>query len=140
MNPPRPWQRKQLIIVPSFQWSVVLRIMVIAVVIAVLFVWSLHYLTWRSLLQAGQTLDLTFKEQAELWLLWAAFLLGALSGSFLLLLQTTHRIAGQLSRFERALNMHLMGENTAPICTRRDDYFHELEKELNEYLTHRSQP
>jgi hypothetical protein len=128
------WKRRKWIIQPGFQWSVVLRVLLPTVIIAVFFAWNVYYFFWKSGMQRGEFTALQQISQGSLWFWWALCLAALLLIPVLIMIKTTHRIAGQMFRFERELDRVLSGKKAEPICTRSDDYFHEFEKDLNRCL------
>lgn len=72
--------------------------------------------------------------QPALWIGWGICLAGSLLLSGWLLLKTTHRVAGQVYRFERTLDQVISGDHGQMISTRKNDYFHDFEANLNRHL------
>ncbi len=128
------WKRRKWLIQPAFQWSIVLRVLLPTIIIAVVFAWNVYYFFWKSSVQRGEYSALQQVSQGDLWLWWALCLVVLLVIPVLIMIKTTHRIAGQMFRFERELDRVLSGGKAEPICTRSDDYFHEFEKDLNSCL------
>ncbi len=131
------WKRRQLVVSTRFQWPIVLKILAFTCLIVFFLAWSLFYLFWQSSLQSHNSALLESFYQREFWLSYALCLLICLAVSALVLLKTTHRVAGQMYRFEKTLDQVLAGENPGPILTRKSDYFHEFETELNAWLASR---
>jgi magnesium-transporting ATPase (P-type) len=134
MKEKRPWKRRKLIVSPSFQWGIVLKIVILTSLVTALFTWSVFYLIWKQSLSSGNLSIIQLLYQPGLWVGLGICLLMSLAVSTVVLLKMTHRIAGQLYRFEKALDQLICGERIHPVLTRKDDYFHDFEAELNRLL------
>jgi hypothetical protein len=131
MSQTKERQRRRLLVAPRFQWPIVGKVLVLATLVAAFFTWSLYYLVWKSALQNGHALLISEFHRGEVWYLWGACLLLCLGLSTMIMLMVTRRIAGQVHRFEMSVDQLLAGQNPDPIMTRKDDYFHEFEADLN---------
>ncbi len=128
------WKKRRLIVSPAFQWSIVLKITLFTIVVSALFGWFSFYFLWKSSISQGNLTQVEMLYQPGLWIGWAGCMLLCIFIVSLILLKITHRIAGQMYRFEKALDAEICGERFSPVHTRKDDYFHEFEADLNRYL------
>lgn len=128
------WKRRKWIIQPGFQWSIVVRVLLPTVFLSVFFAWNVYYFFWKSGVQRGEYPALQQISQGDLWIPWTLCLAVLLVIPVLIMIKTTHRVAGQMFRFERELDRVLSGGKAQPLCTRSDDYFHDFEKDLNNCL------
>jgi hypothetical protein len=134
MKTPRIWKRTRLIISPAFQWSIILKTVLFTIIITTLFAWFTFYFLWKNSIANGHLSQISLLYQPELWIGWAVCLLLSVLLVGLVLLKLTHRIAGQMYRFEKALDQVIEGNSIKAVFTRKGDYFHEFQAGLNHYL------
>lgn len=137
MEKPIAWKRKRLVISPKFQWPIILKTLIFTVLVSGVSGWSIFYFLWKSSLSSGNPSLVGALFQPGLWIGWTICLLVCLFVSALMVMKLTHRIAGQMYRFEKAVDMVLGGGKFKDIRTRKNDYFHEFGAELNRYLNQR---
>ena len=134
MKRTKDWKRRQLIVSPEFQWPIVLKALLLAIVVSALFAWSTFYFMWKSAISSGNLSLVSVLFQPGLWIGWGICLLACLILSCFFLLKFTQRVAGQMYRFEKTLDQVLRGNGGKAICTRKSDYFHDFEAHLNRHL------
>ncbi|MBU0518400.1 hypothetical protein KKA00_05610 [bacterium] len=134
MKPDKVWRRKQLIVAPRFQMNIVAKSVVLTALVTGLFTWSVFYLVWKYSLDTGNVSLITMLFESKLWIGLGLCMLTSLALSTALLLKVTHRIAGQMYRFEKVLDQTICGDTVRPVITRKDDYFHDFEVEMNRFL------
>ena len=134
MKESKVWNRRRLIVSPGFQWPVILKILLLSALVSGLFAWATFYFLWKGSLSSGNLHLLSVLQQPGLWIGWGICLLSGLLITGVMLLKVTQRVAGQMYRFEKTLDQVLGGNGARPIISRKDDYFHELETDLNRYL------
>ncbi|MCX6639786.1 MAG: hypothetical protein NTW14_04805 [bacterium] len=130
-NHAKKWKRQRWIITPGFQWPIVIKTVIIAAIAATFFTWSTFYFFWTSLLHSGHPSLIPLLYQPALWVGWSVCLLLCLTLSALIMIRVTHRVAGQMYRFESELDHIIEGQNPRAVHTRKDDYFHDFEAVLN---------
>jgi len=135
MNSENIWRRKQLIVAPRFQMNIVVKSIILTALVTGLFTWSVFYLVWKYSLDTGNVPLIGMLFESKLWIGLAVCLLAGLVLSAFLILKVTHRIAGQMYRFEKVLDQALCGDTVRPVLTRQDDYFHDFEAEMNRLLS-----
>lgn len=128
------WKRKKLVVSPAFQWGIVIKIVILAALVTGLFTWTAFYFVWKKSLGTGNISFLEVLYEPGLWVGLTLCLLLSLAISAYILLKVTHRIAGQLYRFEQAIDGMVCGDTVHPVFTRKDDYFHDFEAELNRLI------
>ena len=134
MRTPKIWKRTKLIICPAFQWSIILRTIIFTIIVTMLFTWFTFYFLWKSSITNGNLSQIALLYQPGLWVGWGICLLLSILIVGLVLLKLTHRVAGQMYRFEKTIDQVLKGNGVKAVFTRREDYFHEFEADLNRYL------
>lgn len=132
------WRRKQYLVLPSFQLPIILKTIVVCLFVSALFGWSTFYFLWRSSISSGNPSLTAALFEPSLWIGWGICLVLCLIFSGWILLKITHRIAGQISRFEASMDKVLKGGKFQMIYTRQGDYFHDFENDLNHYLNQRN--
>ena len=134
MDEEKLWRRSRLVVAPAIQWGIKHKTILATVIVSGVFAWFTFYLFWRNSIADGNLSQVALLYRPELWIGWAITVLICILIVSLILMKTTHRIAGQMYRFEKTLDQMICGDTFKPIYTRKNDYFHELEDDLNRYL------
>jgi hypothetical protein len=124
-------KRRRWIVTPEFQVPIVIKTLIVAVVVVTFFTWSTFYFLWKSLLNTGHGYMIPLLYKPSIWIGLGICLIASLVFSAMLMVKVTHRVAGQMYRFENEIDHLISGQTPRPLKTREDDYFHDFEAVLN---------
>ena len=126
----RRYVRKHYLVKKRFQLGITLKIFVALLVVAFIVGWTIYYSIWSTVLgELGQEkLVLVHRAITGQLILRLVLLVVAIA---ILSVFVSHKMAGPILRFERALRQLSQGEKVEKIRLRPGDSFKELASEIN---------